>query len=45
MSIAFDPACRAAVDEVRDDGNKLDWVAFKYATKAKLEVENKGEGG
>jgi hypothetical protein len=40
-----DPACRAAVEEVRDDGNKLDWVAFKYASRSKLEVDAKGDGG
>jgi hypothetical protein len=40
-----DPACRQAVDEVRDDASKLDWVAFKYASRSKLEIEAKGEGG
>ena len=45
QKLQCDPACRATVDEVRDDGSKLDWVSFKYASRSKLEVDAKGEGG
>jgi hypothetical protein len=45
MSLTFDPLCQKTVEEVRDDSTSLNWVSFAYATKAKLQVENKGEGG